>query len=381
MSLNKILLSTNNTLRGKKVIRELGMVTGSSVHARSFLHDVWSRVIAFFGGEIPTYTVLVNRTTNESAKNMLVQADQQGANAIVNIRYQTNVTSDPTAGVMCYSFTYGTALIVEDNIIHRDGYAIMQEEEMKRGAGKTPYSPTTGNTTTKVLDDFSYTISPTTLTNNATPKKTTTTTTTKVPDDYSYTISPTNLNDNVTPKKTTTTKPKTTTPKISPDAFGSADMTNVNQVFNTAFDNINKEPTKISNNTSKQPTSKTTTDTNKKIPDGANKKSSDDEFGNINLTDPNKTYKYDEKLAKDDDGPTDDKEMARDIISTFGNLTNALNSNMKSNLKSVNESDENVNIDLNKNVGIKKVNDKNTQKKEETMFNDKITLNDITKKF
>jgi len=75
--MNKVFLTTSHNVSGKKVIKEIGLLTGSSVHARSFLHDIWSRVLGFFGGEITTYTTLSNRTTKEAMENLLVQAEKK----------------------------------------------------------------------------------------------------------------------------------------------------------------------------------------------------------------------------------------------------------------------------------------------------------------
>eukprot|EP01130_Rhizamoeba_saxonica_P013564 TRINITY_DN5800_c0_g1_i3.p1 TRINITY_DN5800_c0_g1~~TRINITY_DN5800_c0_g1_i3.p1 ORF type:complete len:109 (+),score=21.88 TRINITY_DN5800_c0_g1_i3:308-634(+) len=91
----------------------MGLVSGSSVHARSFLHDLYSRVVGFFGGEVPTYSLLMERATMESTANLMDMAKKKGADAVINVRIDNSATSDPTSGVFFYSHAYGTAVKLE----------------------------------------------------------------------------------------------------------------------------------------------------------------------------------------------------------------------------------------------------------------------------
>jgi uncharacterized protein YbjQ (UPF0145 family) len=42
-------------------------------------------------------------------------AREQGGNAVLRVRTQVSVTSDPTAGVFCYSIATGTAVVLTDD--------------------------------------------------------------------------------------------------------------------------------------------------------------------------------------------------------------------------------------------------------------------------
>jgi len=116
------LLSSRNHIEGKLIVEEFGMVTGCAVHARTFWHDVLSRVIGFFGGEVPSYSELVRRATQDSAATMMKAAVEQGGNCVLTVRYNISATSDPTAGVFCYSCAIGTAVKVIDDPNYQKPY-------------------------------------------------------------------------------------------------------------------------------------------------------------------------------------------------------------------------------------------------------------------
>eukprot|EP01087_Luapelamoeba_hula_P012880 TRINITY_DN3639_c0_g1_i2.p2 TRINITY_DN3639_c0_g1~~TRINITY_DN3639_c0_g1_i2.p2 ORF type:complete len:113 (+),score=9.20 TRINITY_DN3639_c0_g1_i2:646-984(+) len=92
----------------------LGIVVGSSVKARHVGHDVWARVKGFFGGEIKSYAEMLTDAAAQATRNLISEAAGQGANAVVKVRYQTAVSTDPTVWSSSYSYVlaYGTAVKV-----------------------------------------------------------------------------------------------------------------------------------------------------------------------------------------------------------------------------------------------------------------------------
>lgn len=73
-----------------------------------------ARLLGFFGGDIPPYSTLMERASQESTRKLMEAAREQGANCVLKVRTQVSVTSDPTAGVFCYSLSTGTAVEVQD---------------------------------------------------------------------------------------------------------------------------------------------------------------------------------------------------------------------------------------------------------------------------
>ena len=62
------------------------------------------------GGEIKSYTELMNKARDEATERMIQQAQARGANAVVNVRYSTASVMQAAAEI----YVYGTAVVVED---------------------------------------------------------------------------------------------------------------------------------------------------------------------------------------------------------------------------------------------------------------------------
>ena len=61
------------------------------------------------GGELGTYTQLLNEARNQALQRMMADAQARGANAVVNVRFATSAV----AGGAAELFAYGTAVIVQ----------------------------------------------------------------------------------------------------------------------------------------------------------------------------------------------------------------------------------------------------------------------------
>ena len=62
-----------------------------------------------FGGELQGYTELLQEARKESVDRMIQQAEQLGANAVVNVRFATSSVAPGAAEL----FAYGTAVKVQ----------------------------------------------------------------------------------------------------------------------------------------------------------------------------------------------------------------------------------------------------------------------------
>lgn len=105
-----MLISNLEFMTGKKVIKHLGLVQGSSVRAKHAGRDIMSGIKNMFGGELTAYTELLHESREEATNRMIEQATAVGANAVLNVRFST---SSITAGA-AEIYVYGTAVILED---------------------------------------------------------------------------------------------------------------------------------------------------------------------------------------------------------------------------------------------------------------------------
>src|SRR5688500_19418236 len=101
-------LTTLETVPGKTITRHLGLVQGSTVRSKHAGKDILAGLKNFVGGELKSYTALLNESRTEAVDRMIEQARAAGANAVVNIRFSTSNIAAGAAEVMAY----GTAVVV-----------------------------------------------------------------------------------------------------------------------------------------------------------------------------------------------------------------------------------------------------------------------------
>ena len=95
---------------GKTIVEVKGLVQGNTVRAKHVGRDIAASFKNIFGGELQGYTELLVESRREAVQRMIAQAQQLGANAVVNVRF---ATSSITAGA-AELYVYGTAVVVAD---------------------------------------------------------------------------------------------------------------------------------------------------------------------------------------------------------------------------------------------------------------------------
>lgn len=94
---------------GKEIVEHYGIVQGSTVRAKHIGRDFMATLKNLVGGELRGYTELLQDSRKEAMSRMADQADQLGANAVINIRFATSSVAQGAAEL----FVYGTAVKVE----------------------------------------------------------------------------------------------------------------------------------------------------------------------------------------------------------------------------------------------------------------------------
>ena len=70
--------------------------------------DIAAGLKNIVGGELKGYTELLTESRREALKRMMAQAQELGANAIVNVRFTTSAVTAGAAEL----YAYGTAVVV-----------------------------------------------------------------------------------------------------------------------------------------------------------------------------------------------------------------------------------------------------------------------------
>jgi uncharacterized protein YbjQ (UPF0145 family) len=104
-----MIINNLETVPGRVITKHLGLVQGSTVRAKHVGKDIFAGIKNIFGGELGSYTELLNESRNESVDRMIMQAQDLGANAIINVRFSTSAIAAGAAEL----FVYGTAVVVE----------------------------------------------------------------------------------------------------------------------------------------------------------------------------------------------------------------------------------------------------------------------------
>ena len=104
-----MLLSTTDTIPGKKVVKHIGLVRGNTIRARHIGRDILAILRNIVGGEISDYTKLMGESREQSIDRMVEESKKLGANAIVAIRFSTSEVMNSAAEIL----VYGTAVVVE----------------------------------------------------------------------------------------------------------------------------------------------------------------------------------------------------------------------------------------------------------------------------
>jgi len=89
-----------------KEFEALGVVKGTVVYSKNLGKDFMAGMKTLVGGEIEGYTDMLNTARQIAVKRMVEDAEQMGADAIVNMRYGSSSVMQGAAEVIAY----GTAV-------------------------------------------------------------------------------------------------------------------------------------------------------------------------------------------------------------------------------------------------------------------------------
>ncbi|MDQ7794908.1 MAG: YbjQ family protein [bacterium] len=84
----------------------LGMVKGSCMRARHLGQDIMASLRKVVGGEVQEYASLLKEAREAATEQMVAEAQQLGANAIIGIRFSTSTITTGAAEII----VYGTAV-------------------------------------------------------------------------------------------------------------------------------------------------------------------------------------------------------------------------------------------------------------------------------
>lgn len=100
-----MILVNTDYITGKE-LEMLGLVKGSTIQSKNIGRDITQGFKTIVGGELKSYTDMMNNARALATKRMVAEAEAIQADAIVNIRYANSAVMQGAAEVMAY----GTAV-------------------------------------------------------------------------------------------------------------------------------------------------------------------------------------------------------------------------------------------------------------------------------
>ncbi|MBU3947374.1 MAG: YbjQ family protein [Proteobacteria bacterium] len=104
-----MILTNIESVPGKKIVEHYGLVSGSTVRAKHVGRDIMASLKNIVGGELKGYTELLEDAREQARERMTKQAEELGANAVINIRFNTSSIAQGASEL----YIYGTAVRVE----------------------------------------------------------------------------------------------------------------------------------------------------------------------------------------------------------------------------------------------------------------------------
>lgn len=104
-----MILTNVDSVPGKRIVEHYGLVSGSTVRAKHVGRDIMASFKNIVGGELKGYTELLQESRNEAVSRMVKQAEELGANAVINIRFSTSSIAQGASEL----YAYGTAVRLE----------------------------------------------------------------------------------------------------------------------------------------------------------------------------------------------------------------------------------------------------------------------------
>ncbi|MBA7688152.1 hypothetical protein ES703_96629 [subsurface metagenome] len=104
-----MIVSTTDSIPGKEIKEILGIARGNVVRAKHIGKDIMASLKGIVGGEIDQYTELMTDARDQAFERMITDAQKQGANAVINVRFVTSMI----AQTMSELLAYGTAVRYE----------------------------------------------------------------------------------------------------------------------------------------------------------------------------------------------------------------------------------------------------------------------------
>jgi len=105
----EVLVSTTPNIEGKRIVKYLGLVSGEAVMGANIFKDVFAGIRDIIGGRSAAYEKELKKAKEIAIKEMVEQATELGANAVVSV----DLDYETIGQSMLMVSASGTAVVIE----------------------------------------------------------------------------------------------------------------------------------------------------------------------------------------------------------------------------------------------------------------------------
>ena len=107
-----MLITTTNTVEGKKVVKYIGLVTGETIIGANLFKDLFAGLRDIVGGRSGSYEQVLREAKNTAVNEMQQYAASMGANEVIGVDLDYETVG--SGGSMLMVTASGTAVVLED---------------------------------------------------------------------------------------------------------------------------------------------------------------------------------------------------------------------------------------------------------------------------
>lgn len=100
------MIIVNTDFVSGRTVETIGLVKGTMIQSKHIGRDIMAGLKTIVGGELRGYADMMNEARAIATKRMVAEAEELGADAVINVRYATSNILQGAAEVM----VYGTAV-------------------------------------------------------------------------------------------------------------------------------------------------------------------------------------------------------------------------------------------------------------------------------
>jgi len=108
-----VLVSTTHSIEGRRIVDYRGLVGGDAILGANMFRDFFAGIRDLVGGRSGSYEKVLRKAKQEAIDDMLEQAREVGANAVVGVDLDYETIQVQDGGSMLMVSASGTAVVLD----------------------------------------------------------------------------------------------------------------------------------------------------------------------------------------------------------------------------------------------------------------------------